>query len=200
MRILITVLILVLILGLLPTPITYAGDITADIQDASDIISGNEVGQSRTDLADLIKDMFSKSADYFKGIVARFTDMVSHWADVTIGKLIELGVINGYGDGTFRPDNTITRAEFSTIVRKAFKYDEVDGNSFEDTSNHWAKNEVHTLVVSGVIDKAEYGDLYMPDTNITRIEMAKMIVRAEARRWAEDMRCNKILLCGNIIG
>ena len=96
----------------MPTPITYAGDIAADIQDASDIISGNEVGQSRTDLADLIKDMFSKGADYFKGIVARFTDMGSHWADVTIGKLIELGVINGYGDGTFKPDNTITRAEF----------------------------------------------------------------------------------------
>ncbi len=179
MRFSITVLLIsVLILGLIPMPITYAENSTADIQDASDIIPGNEDVQSRTGLVDLIKDMFSKGADYFKGIVARFTDMGSHWADVTIGKLIELGVINGYGDGTFRPDNTITRAEFSTIVRKAFKYDEVIGNSFDDTSNHWAKNEVHTLVVSGVIDKAEYGDLYMPDKNITRIEMAKMIVRA----------------------
>ena len=179
MRFSITVLLIsVLILGLIPMPITYAENSTADIQDASDIIPGNEDVQSRTGLVDLIKDMFSKGADYFKGIVARFTDMGSHWADVTIGKLIELGVINGYGDGTFRPDNTITRAEFSTIVRKAFKYDELEGNSFEDTSNHWAKNEVHTLVVSGVIDKAEYGDLYMPDKNITRIEMAKMIVRA----------------------
>lgn len=179
MRFSITVLLIsVLILGLIPMPITYAENSTADIQDASDIIPGNEDVQSRTGLVDLIKDMFSKGADYFKGIVARFTDMGSHWADVTIGKLIELGVINGYGDGTFRPDNTITRAEFSTIVRKAFKYDEAEGNSFDDTSNHWAKNEVHTLVVSGVIDKAEYGDLYMPDKNITRIEMAKMIVRA----------------------
>jgi len=179
MRISITVLLIsVLILGLIPVPVTYAEDNTADIQDASDIIPGNEDGQSGTGLVDLIKGMFSKGADYFKGIVAQFIDMGSHWADVTIGKLIELGVINGYGDGTFRPDNTITRAEFSTIVRKAFKYDEAEGNSFEDTSNHWAKNEVHTLVVSGVIDKAEYGDLYMPDKNITRIEMAKMIVRA----------------------
>lgn len=179
MRFSITVILIsVLILGLIPMPVTYAEDSTADIQEASDIIPGNEGGQSRTGLVDLIKDMFSKGADYFKGIVAQFIDMGSHWADVTIGKLIELGVINGYGDGTFRPDNTITRAEFSTIVRKAFKYDEVIGNSFDDTSNHWAKNEVHTLVVSGVIDKAEYGDLYMPDKNITRIEMAKMIVRA----------------------
>ena len=179
MRISITVLLIsVLILGLIPMPITYAEDNTADIQDASDIIPDTEDGQSRTGLVDLIKDMFSKGADYFKEIVAQFIDMGSHWADVTIGKLIELGVINGYGDGTFRPDNTITRAEFSTIVRKAFKYDEAEGNSFDDTSNHWAKNEVHTLVCSGVIDKAEYGDLYIPDKNITRLEMAKMIVRA----------------------
>ncbi|MBA1336512.1 MAG: hypothetical protein HPY66_2947 [Firmicutes bacterium] len=112
------------------------------------------------------------------GIGGRFTDMGSHWGDVTVGKLVGLGVINGYGDGTFKPDNTITRAEFSTIIRKAFKYDEVIGNSFDDTSNHWAKNEVHTLVEAGVIDKSEYGASYMPDKNITRLEMAKMIVRA----------------------
>ena len=199
MRFSITVLLIsVLILGLIPMPITYAENSTADIQDASDIIPGNEDVQSRTGLVDLIKDMFSKGADYFKGIVARFTDMGSHWADVTIGKLIELGVINGYGDGTFRPDNTITRAEFSTIVRKAFKYDEVIGNSFDDTSNHWAKNEVHTLVVSGVIDKAEYGDLYMPDKNITRIEMAKMIVRAVGLgEQAKDMAGNNTKFVDN---
>ena len=181
-KIIATLLVLtLLIVGIMPTAVfaDAKNNESGGIQGLFDMIFGsNRAGQNRTGLVDLIKDMFSKSADYFKSIVARFTDMVSHWADVTIGKLIELGVINGYGDGTFRPDNTITRAEFSTIVRKAFKYDEVEGNSFEDTSNHWAKNEVHTLVVSGVIDKAEYGDLYMPDKNITRIEMAKMIVRA----------------------
>jgi len=50
---------------------------------------------------------------------------------------------------------------------------------------------VHTLVNSGVIDKAEYGDSYMPDTNITRIEMAKMIVRAVGLgEQAKDMAGN----------
>lgn len=127
---------------------------------------------------DLIRDLFNKGADYFKEIVALFIDMGSHWADETVGRLVDLGVINGYPDGTFKPDNTITRAEFSTIVRKAFNYDEKVGSSFGDTDGHWAKNEVYTLVKAGVIDKSEYGDSYMPDKNITRIEMAKMIVRA----------------------
>lgn len=199
MRFSITVILIsVLILGLIPMPITYAEDSTADIQDASDITPGTEDGQNRAGLVELVKGMLSKGADYFKGIVAQFIDMGSHWADVTIGKLIELGVINGYGDGTFRPDNTITRAEFSTIVRKAFKYDEAEGNSFEDTSNHWAKNEVHTLVEAGVIDKTEYGDLYMPDKNITRIEMAKMIVRAVGLgEQAKDMAGNNTKFVDN---
>ncbi|WP_034429293.1 S-layer homology domain-containing protein, partial [Caldisalinibacter kiritimatiensis] len=74
--------------------------------------------------------------------------------------------------------NTITRAEFSKVVRTSLKLDLVKGNSFDDTNNHWAKNEIHTLVENDIIIKSEYGDNYEPTKNITRIEMAKMIVRA----------------------
>ena len=61
MRFSITVILIsVLILGLIPMPVTYAEDSTADIQDASDIIPGKEDVQSRKGLVDLIKEMFSK--------------------------------------------------------------------------------------------------------------------------------------------
>ncbi|KXG73999.1 S-layer homology domain-containing protein [Thermotalea metallivorans] len=111
-------------------------------------------------------------------LAKKFIDMGNHWAEVTVNKLIELGVIKGYEDNTFRPDNTITRAEFSTVIRKAFQLDLIDGNSFTDTNNHWAGKEIHTLVAKGIIDKSEYGTKYSPNEKITRIEMAKMIVRA----------------------
>ncbi|KXG75279.1 S-layer homology domain-containing protein [Thermotalea metallivorans] len=111
-------------------------------------------------------------------LAKKFIDMGNHWAEVTVNKLIELGVIKGYEDNTFRPDNTITRAEFSTVIRKAFQLDFIDGNSFTDTNHHWAGKEIHTLVAKGIIDKSEYGTKYSPDEKITRIEMAKMIVRA----------------------
>lgn len=106
-----------------------------------------------------------------------FRDMKNHWADIAVGKLVELGILDGYEDGTFKPDNTITRAEFSKIIRTALKLELVEGNSFSDTENHWAENEIYTLVQKGIIDKSEYIN-FEPDKPITRIEMAKMIVRA----------------------
>jgi len=130
------------------------------------------------DLQRIFREVISKTTDYFKKVANRFSDMGNHWANVTVGKLVELGILDGYGDGTFRPNNTITRGEFSKVVRTSLKLDLVKGNSFDDTNNHWAKNEIHTLVQNGIIIKSEYGDNYEPNKNITRIEMAKMIVRA----------------------
>lgn len=154
-------MIFVLIVGVIPIQ-TYAAD-------------GNEQG---LDLQKIFKEVINKTADYFKQIANRFSDMGNHWANVTVGKLVELGILDGYGDGTFRPNNTITRGEFSKVVRTSLKLDLVKGNSFDDTNNHWAKNEIHTLVQNGIIIRSEYGDNYEPNKNITRIEMAKMIVRA----------------------
>ncbi len=116
------------------------------------------------------------------------SDIENHWAKEVINQLIDIKAIDGYDDGTFKPNNTITRAEFSTIVRKAFKHKELNGNSFDDTNNHWAKNEIHTLVEAEVINKSEYGTNYEPNKNITKLEMAKMIVRVIGlEEQAKDM-------------
>ncbi|KGG80493.1 hypothetical protein Y919_06010 [Caloranaerobacter azorensis H53214] len=154
-------MILVLVMGIIPIQ-TYAAD-------------GSEQG---LDLQKIFKEVINKTADYFKQIANRFSDMGNHWSNVTVGKLVELGILDGYGDGTFRPNNTITRAEFAKVVRTSLRLDTIKGNSFNDTKNHWAKDEIHTLVKKGIILPSEYGDNYEPDKNITRIEMAKMIVRA----------------------
>ncbi|SHH32376.1 S-layer homology domain-containing protein [Caloranaerobacter azorensis DSM 13643] len=154
-------MILVLVMGIIPIQ-TYAAD-------------GSEQG---LDLQKIFKEVINKTADYFKQIANRFSDMGNHWANVTVGKLVELGILDGYGDGTFRPNNTITRAEFAKVVRTSLRLDTIKGNSFNDTKKHWAKDEIHTLVKKGIILPSEYGDNYEPDKNITRIEMAKMIVRA----------------------
>ena len=43
-------------------------------------------------------------------------DIIGHWAQYYIQPLVDSGIINGYPDGTFKPDNPITRAEFCKIV------------------------------------------------------------------------------------
>jgi hypothetical protein len=162
------ILVLALLIGALPTSMVEAGGMDLS----------NPFSSMAEKLTDSIKEIAEKTDEYFKEKIRAFTDMGRHWADVTIGKLVEIGVISGYTDGTFKPDNTITRAEFAKIVRTALKMDLVEGNSFDDTKTHWAKNEINTLVANKGIVVSEYKNGFGPDVNITRVEMAKMIVRS----------------------
>ena len=58
-------------------------------------------------------------------------DISGHWAKKEINQFISSGYVNGYEDGTFRPDNSITRAEFVKLVNKYFGFN----NKEVDTSN-----------------------------------------------------------------
>ena len=53
------------------------------------------------------------------GSVSKFTDIENHWAKIHIEKLEAYGIVNGYEDGTFRPDESITRAEAAVMVSNA---------------------------------------------------------------------------------
>ncbi|OMF00007.1 hypothetical protein BK127_38690 [Paenibacillus sp. FSL H7-0331] len=54
-------------------------------------------------------------------------------------ELVKLGAINGYPDNTFKPDANITRAEFVTVIVKAFQLGEQEGKTFADAETHWAE-------------------------------------------------------------
>ena len=104
-------------------------------------------------------------------------DISGHWAADNINKLVALGAINGYPDGSFKPNNTITRAEFATVLVKAFKLENQDGKIFGDTANHWAKDYIAAAAANGVVqgyDAATFG----PNDLISREQMAVMIVKA----------------------
>jgi hypothetical protein len=107
-----------------------------------------------------------------------FTDIENHWAKDTVQELVNKEILNGYPDGNFKPDGNITRAEFSKVLRKSLSLELIEGNVFTDTQEHWAKDEINTLAENNIIIPEEYGESYNPDTNITRLEIAKMIVRA----------------------
>ena len=108
---------------------------------------------------------------------AALTDLEQHWSAGDVGKLIDRGAIGGYPDGTFRPDTTITRAEFAKILRQSLNLASVEGNSFTDTADHWAITDIHTLVSNQIVVPTEYGSQYGPDGAITRREIAIMLVR-----------------------
>ena len=111
------------------------------------------------------------------GKVVKLSDIQGHWAEKTIAELVALGAIGGYPDGTFKPDQGISRAEFATIVVNAFQLPEKTGKVFEDTANHWAKNFIATAAAHGIVSGYS-NTTFGPDDPITREQMAVMIVKA----------------------
>ena len=61
--------------------------------------------------------------------MVNLTDIKNHWAQKNIEELVALGAVAGCPDGTFKPDNTITRAEFATMLVKAFKLEGQGANT-----------------------------------------------------------------------
>ncbi len=51
------------------------------------------------------------------------TDIAGHWGETSINNLYQTYVVNGYGDGTFGPNDPVTRWQFLTIALRAFNYD-----------------------------------------------------------------------------
>ena len=104
-----------------------------------------------------------------------------------------LGVISGYEDGTFKPDNNITRAEVATMVVAALNRSaDADGakgtTKFDDMNvdaKTWATGFVNIGVQEGFISGYEDGS-FKPDNNVTFAEMVSMLVRvAGYGRYAE---------------
>lgn len=111
------------------------------------------------------------------GKVVNLTDIKGHWAEKTIEELVASGAVSGYPDGTFKPNKTITRAEFATILVKAFNLESKTGKIFNDTASHWAKEAIATAQAHGII--TGYSETtFGPNDNITREQMAVMIVKA----------------------
>ena len=108
-----------------------------------------------------------------KDAVDKFKDLKpTDWFINTVSKLIEMGGINGYPDGTFRPNSTITKAEFIKMTVGSLGYKE--GNP---KSGHWATNYIDRAEKIGLIDKGEY-KVSEYDKPITRNQMIKITVRA----------------------
>lgn len=59
-------------------------------------------------------------------------DIRGHWAEEDLSKWMEKGILLGYQDGTIRPDNNITRAEFVTLINKVFGFYELSQEQFSD--------------------------------------------------------------------
>lgn len=106
-----------------------------------------------------------------------FSDVAkSHWAANYIGYMQQFGIITGYADGSFRPDASVTRAEFAAIASRFEKLTE--GNkSFSDVpSSHWAAKYINFAATRGWVNGYADGT-FKPNNSITRAEVAAVTCR-----------------------
>ena len=102
-------------------------------------------------------------------------DIKGHWAYDSIKQFIEKGYISGYEDKTFKPNNSITRAEFVKIVNKVFNFTEQGKENFKDIeSDKWYYEDICIGVRAGYINGYEDGT-FRPNEPISREEAASII-------------------------
>ncbi|WP_415803496.1 S-layer homology domain-containing protein [Marinicrinis lubricantis] len=106
---------------------------------------------------------------------APFSDIKGHWAEEQIQAWMDEGWIQGFSDGSIKPDLFITRAEFMILVNHAFGYTGQAEISFKDVSEDaWYYQAVSIAIAAGYMDG--YADQTIkPEDQITRQEAAKMI-------------------------
>lgn len=109
---------------------------------------------------------------------AAFTDTLGHWAESAIEKWSEkYGVIKGYEDATFHPDDPITRGAFAGILNRFLQYQKISPNStFKDTSGAYWEDAILRLHAAGVYLGTD-GAARLT-ANITRQQAITMVGRA----------------------
>ena len=104
-----------------------------------------------------------------------FTDVAAGtWYNTAISTMAKMGVLDGYPDGSFRPDASITRAEFAVICARFDDSARESDSSFTDISGHWAEAEIERAATLGWINGYEDGT-FRPDAEITRAEAMTLI-------------------------
>lgn len=110
-----------------------------------------------------------------------FNDIDGHWAEDYIHTLgCELGYVNGYGDGTFRPDRNITRSEAVKIIVNVKQLKLENGTTeYKDRLffANWSKPYIYTATKHGII-KGYPDKKFKPNRELARDEAVAMIVRA----------------------
>lgn len=105
-----------------------------------------------------------------------FSDLDFKWYANEVNLLAKDGVISGFGDGTFRPENGITRAEFASLLCNALVKEKRDGQKIFDDVNpgDWYYDAVYNLYAEGYI-RGKSAHMFAPQDNITLEEMFAVI-------------------------
>ncbi len=176
--------ILGLCIGLSINSFVYAG-VLDSIMDDSEAVEDSNTGDTidedlntgDTSQEESGKENITEDTEILSTPV-NFSDIEGHWAKNWINKAVGLGFVSGYDDGTFKPDRTITRAEFSKLLNGALKTEKKSSIGFTDVKNsEWFYDEVRKSIAAGFFSGYE-NNTFRPNNPIKREEVAKVVSSA----------------------
>ena len=125
--------------------------------------------------------------------IAQASDVAGNWAEPFIRVLVEKGIIAGYPDGTFKPDQAITRAEFAALLNKAFDLQPVRAaRKFKDVPNRfWGAAVVQKAYQSGFLAGYPNGT-FAPNQNIIRIQSLVSLINGSKLEPSGTLDLNSV--------
>ncbi|MEW4426055.1 S-layer homology domain-containing protein [Paenibacillus pabuli] len=107
-----------------------------------------------------------------------FNDLTNHWAKEGILHLTEQGVIQGYADGTFKPDQYLSRAEAVELVGRIVELNNFTATTvpFHDIDHTWNQGGIELAFAAGLIE-GRTADQFVPEGLVTRAEATALLIR-----------------------
>ena len=107
-----------------------------------------------------------------------FTDIAGHGSEQYITKLAELGIVNGYGDGRFGPNDKVKRVNIVQMIVKAYELESPSTAPFTDIDNYAASTKAALAVAYDIgLVRGYEGNKFKPNDGVTRAQLALMIAR-----------------------
>lgn len=133
---------------------------------------GKEV--TRAEAVRMFVKLVNNGAELPKNPTTSFKDANNAWYSDEINYAVAKGFIKGYSDGTFKPNQAITRAEFAQMISTFVKNGYPGTGSFKDIKGHWASDAISALY--GNKNIKGYGDgTFKPDQKLTRAEAVTIL-------------------------
>jgi len=139
-----------------------------------------------------------------------FSDLAStHWAYSYISAAVNAGFFSGYPDGTFRPDEPVTKAQFVKLIVMAKNWN-IPSSSFQnlypDCADHWARPFMEAAYFNGLIKPQNLetkellaGDMFGPDLPATRAQVCYLLDRASALTEKSSKELQPVQIDGHVI-
>ncbi|WP_082722528.1 X2-like carbohydrate binding domain-containing protein [Paenibacillus jilunlii] len=132
--------------------------------------------------AEMAALLFKAAAGEKQGAAAAFSDVpAGYWAAEAIAGAVEMGLMTGYPDGSFKPKEQITRAEMASLAAQLSKSNDVPGGGFTDVAaGHWALSAILQAQGAGILNGYADGT-FRPGKALTRAEAVTAVNRALGR-------------------